>query len=95
MGKSGSGKSTLLNLISGIDAPSSGHVFIQADGQEVDLTRLNEHKRTLFRRRHIGIIFQFFNLIPTLTVLENVRLPLDLTRSSESQRDGQLVQRRC
>ena len=89
LGKSGSGKSTLLNLISGIDAPSSGHVFIQADGQEVDLTRLNEHKRTLFRRRHIGIIFQFFNLIPTLTVLENVRLPLDLTRSSESQRDGQ------
>ena len=89
LGKSGSGKSTLLNLISGIDAPSSGHVFIQADGQEVDLTRLNEHKRTLFRRRHIGIIFQFFNLIPTLTVLENVRLPLDLTRSSESQREGQ------
>ena len=89
LGKSGSGKSTLLNLISGIDAPSSGHIFIQADGQEVDLTRLNEHKRTLFRRRHIGIIFQFFNLIPTLTVLENVRLPLDLTRSSESQREGQ------
>ena len=89
LGKSGSGKSTLLNLISGIDAPSSGHVFIQADGQAVDLTRLNEHKRTLFRRRHIGIIFQFFNLIPTLTVLENVRLPLDLTRSSESQREGQ------
>lgn len=88
LGKSGSGKSTLLNLISGIDAPSSGHVFIQADGQEVDLTRLNEHKRTLFRRRHIGIIFQFFNLIPTLTVFENVILPLELTNYSESRRDG-------
>ena len=89
VGKSGSGKSTLLNLISGIDAPSSGNVFIREGEQEVDLTRLNEHQRTLFRRRHIGIIFQFFNLIPTLTVLENVILPLELTRSSRSRRDGQ------
>ena len=89
LGKSGSGKSTLLNLIAGIDAPSSGHVFIQDGNREIDLTRLNEHQRTLFRRRHIGIIFQFFNLIPTLTVLENVRLPLELTRSSEPQSDRQ------
>ena len=88
LGKSGSGKSTLLNLISGIDAPTSGHVFIREGDQEIDLTRLNEHQRTLFRRRHIGIIFQFFNLIPTLTVWENVILPLELTHSSESQRDG-------
>ena len=63
-------------------------MFIREDEQEVDLTRLSEHQRTLFRRRHIGIIFQFFNLIPTLTVLENVRLPLELTRSSESRREG-------
>ena len=88
LGKSGSGKSTLLNLISGIDAPSSGHVFIQEGNREIDLTRLNEHQRTLFRRRHIGIIFQFFNLIPTLTVLENVILPLELTHRSESRRGG-------
>lgn len=88
LGKSGSGKSTLLNLISGIDAPSSGHVFIQEGNREIDLTRLNEHQRTLFRRRHIGIIFQFFNLIPTLTVLENVILPLELTGRSESRREG-------
>ena len=88
LGKSGSGKSTLLNLISGIDAPSSGHVFIREGEQEIDLTRLNEHQRTLFRRRHIGIVFQFFNLIPTLTVLENVTLPLELTRRSESQRES-------
>ncbi len=88
LGKSGSGKSTLLNLISGIDAPTSGHVFIREGDQEIDLTRLNEHQRTLFRRRHIGIIFQFFNLIPTLTVWENVILPLELTHRSESRRDG-------
>ena len=90
LGKSGSGKSTLLNLISGIDAPSSGHVFIREGDREIDLTRLNEHQRTLFRRRHIGIIFQFFNLIPTLTVLENVILPLELTRTSQSQNDRRI-----
>ncbi|MCY4081422.1 MAG: ABC transporter ATP-binding protein [Caldilineaceae bacterium] len=78
LGKSGSGKSTLLNLISGIDRPSEGSVFIRENGREVELTGLNEHQRTLFRRRNIGIIFQFFNLIPTLTVLENVALPVEL-----------------
>ena len=78
LGKSGSGKSTLLNLISGIDRPSEGRVFIREDSSEVELTALNEHRRTLFRRRNIGIIFQFFNLIPTLTVLENVALPVEL-----------------
>ncbi len=78
LGKSGSGKSTLLNLISGIDRPSAGGVHIREGGSEVELTALNEHQRTLFRRRNIGIIFQFFNLIPTLTVLENVALPVEL-----------------
>jgi putative ABC transport system ATP-binding protein len=74
LGTSGSGKSTLLNLISGIDNVNKGTIMI---GQ-TDITRLNEHKRTLFRRDTIGIIFQFFNLIPTLTVLENVTLPVEL-----------------
>ena len=74
LGKSGSGKSTLLNLISGIDAPDSGQIWV--DGQ--DLTALSERDRTLFRRARIGFIFQFFNLIPTLTVGENVSLPLEL-----------------
>ncbi|GAB4546965.1 MAG: ABC transporter ATP-binding protein [Anaerolineales bacterium] len=76
LGKSGSGKSTLLNLVGGIDAPDSGKILI--DGQ--DLTRLSERERTLFRRAKIGFVFQFFNLIPTLTVSENVLLPLELNR---------------
>jgi putative ABC transport system ATP-binding protein len=74
VGKSGTGKSTLLNLISGIDKVDAGEIHI--DGQA--LTALDEHQRTLFRRYHIGFVFQFFNLIPTLTVLENVTLPLEL-----------------
>ncbi|HXJ78834.1 MAG TPA: ABC transporter ATP-binding protein [Candidatus Methylomirabilis sp.] len=75
VGRSGSGKSTLLNLISGIDLPTSGTVIV--DG--VDITALDERDRTLFRRERIGFIFQFFNLIPVLTVEENVLLPLELT----------------
>jgi putative ABC transport system ATP-binding protein len=74
LGKSGSGKTTLLNLISGIDLADAGSVTL--DG--VNLTALNDHKRTLIRRKRIGFIFQFFNLIPTLTVWENVTLPLEL-----------------
>jgi putative ABC transport system ATP-binding protein len=74
LGKSGSGKSTLLNLISGVDLVDGGDISV--NGQQ--LTALNEHQRTLFRRQNIGFIFQFFNLIPTLTVWENVILPLEL-----------------
>jgi putative ABC transport system ATP-binding protein len=81
LGKSGSGKSTLLNLISGIDAPDSGQIWV--DGQ--DLTALSERDRTLFRRARIGFVFQFFNLIPTLTVGENVSLPLELNRIPRPQ----------
>jgi putative ABC transport system ATP-binding protein len=78
LGKSGSGKSTLLNLISGIDAPDSGQIWV--NGQ--DLTSLTERNRTLFRRAQVGFVFQFFNLIPTLTVAENVSLPLELNNLS-------------
>jgi putative ABC transport system ATP-binding protein len=74
VGKSGSGKSTLLNLISGIDLVDRGDIWV--NGQR--LTTLNERQRTLFRRHNVGFIFQFFNLIPTLTVWENVILPLEL-----------------
>jgi putative ABC transport system ATP-binding protein len=78
IGKSGSGKSTLLNLISGIDRIDGGRIFL--GGQE--LTAMDEQERTLFRRRNIGFVFQFFNLIPTLNVLENVTLPLELNGDS-------------
>ena len=73
-GRSGTGKSTLLNLISGIDRADSGAIWL--DGQ--NLIALDEQARTLFRRQYIGFVFQFFNLIPTLTVWENVVLPLEL-----------------
>ncbi len=74
LGRSGSGKSTLLNLISGIDVPDEGEVVVC----DQRLNQLSERGRTLFRRRRIGFVFQQFNLIPTLTVLENVLLPLEL-----------------
>jgi putative ABC transport system ATP-binding protein len=74
LGRSGSGKSTLLNLIGGIDIPTAGEVLL--DG--TNLAALTEQRRTLFRRRHIGLVFQSFNLIPTLTVMENLLLPLEL-----------------
>jgi len=74
MGRSGSGKSTLLNLISGIDFADAGTVTL--NGREV--SSLREPARTLFRRAQVGFVYQFFNLIPTLTVAENVRLVLEL-----------------
>ena len=74
LGKSGSGKTTILNLISGIDRVDDGEITLQGER----LTSMDERDRTLFRRKHIGFIFQFFNLIPTLTVWENVILPLEL-----------------
>ncbi len=79
VGRSGSGKSTLLNLLSGIEVPDAGRIII--DGRE--LTGLSERERTLFRRRHIGFVFQFFNLLPTLTVLDNLLLPLALNRAAD------------
>jgi len=79
LGKSGSGKSTLLNLISGIDLADSGTICVNG----TEMTMLSERERTLFRRQKIGFVFQFFNLIPTLTVMENVTLPGELS--------GQLV----
>jgi len=92
LGKSGSGKSTLLNLIGGIDNPDGGAVHV--DG--TNITTLDERARTLFRRDNIGIIFQFFNLIPTLTVIENITLPLELrgrARKEAEDRARDLLER--
>jgi len=79
LGASGSGKTTLLNLVSGIDTPDKGRVLLD----DVDVHALAEPQRTLLRRRQIGFVFQFFNLIPTLKVGENVALPLELLGADE------------
>lgn len=72
MGKSGSGKSTLLHVLGGLQKPTKGVVFID----ETNLTKLNENDLAIFRRKNIGFVFQSYNLIPTLTALENVELPM-------------------
>ncbi|MEL7059495.1 MAG: ABC transporter ATP-binding protein [Acidobacteriota bacterium] len=82
MGPSGSGKSTLLNLIAGIDSPTSGRVHIGGR----DIGQLGESDLARWRHRHIGFIFQFYNLLPVLTAFENVELPLKLTRADRSLR---------
>lgn len=76
LGQSGSGKSTLLNLIAGLDQPEQGEVWVANQ----NMTAMTEQERTLFRREHIGFVFQFFNLLPTLSILENVLLPLQLNK---------------
>lgn len=86
-GPSGSGKSTLLNLISGIDLPDKGEIIIDND----NICALNEQQRTHFRRYHIGFIFQFFNLIPTLTIAENMLFPLALTRQDDKDAEHKIM----
>lgn len=83
LGKSGSGKSTFLNLLAGLDAPTSGKITLL----QQDLTALSETERTILRRQSIGFIFQAYNLIPTLTVEENLKLPLELLGRSLSKAD--------
>jgi putative ABC transport system ATP-binding protein len=90
-GRSGSGKSTLLNLISGIDTPDSGSIEIAGE----DVTAMSERDRTLYRREHIGFVYQAFNLVPTLSVADNVRLVLELNgvdAADASQRIERLLE---
>ncbi|RJP36105.1 MAG: ABC transporter ATP-binding protein [Phycisphaerales bacterium] len=86
MGASGSGKSTLLHLVGGLDRPTSGSITIEGR----DITRMSDRERTLFRRRRMGVIFQAFNLLPTLTAVENVALPSIIDGS-----DGREVTKRA
>lgn len=80
-GRSGSGKSTLLNLVCGIDAPDKGEVEVAG----LNITRMSEHDRTLFRREHIGFVYQAFNLVSTLNVADNIRLVLELNGVGEPE----------
>ncbi len=82
MGPSGSGKTTLLNLIAGIDKPTEGKIFVAG----TDITELSETELAVWRSRNVGFIFQFYNLIPVLTAIENVELPLILTPLSKAER---------
>lgn len=81
IGDSGSGKSTLLHLLAGVDKPTSGEIFIQ----DKNITKLNKEDLTVFRRRNIGVIYQFFNLIPNITVHKNILLPLLLDNKREDK----------
>ena len=81
MGPSGGGKTTLLNLLAGLDLPDRGQIYLQ----ERKVSDLSDHDLTLLRRKEIGFVFQFFNLMPTLTIQENVELPLLLSHSSKTE----------
>src|SRR5215468_4373512 len=82
MGPSGSGKSTLLNLLGGLDVPTEGSITVAGD----ELTRMSGGKLTEWRARHVGFIFQMYNLIPVLTAFQNVELPLLMTKLSKAER---------
>jgi len=82
MGPSGSGKSTLLNLLAGLDRPDAGEVIVAGEA----LARLDEDALAVWRARHVGLVFQFYNLIPVLSALENVELPLLLTALARAER---------
>lgn len=87
LGRSGSGKSTFLNVVSGIDLPTSGRIVSSG----TDLGQLDEHRRTLWRRQHVGFVFQFFHLIPTLTVAENVLFPLELLSRRGGEEEARAI----
>ena len=85
-GPSGCGKSTLINIIAGILSPHAGSVHFHTNGASFDVADSSERERARFRRRHVGIVFQFFNLVPTLTTAENVLLALELAGGGDEER---------
>ena len=90
VGPSGSGKSTLLHLLGGVDRPTEGKIFIE----DIDIATLNEEQLAVFRRRKVGLIYQFYNLIPTLNVRKNILLPILLdSRKPDEQRFAEIVQK--
>ena len=88
MGPSGSGKTTLLNCISGVDSADGGRIIVRG----MDVTASSERERTLMRRQHIGMVFQFFNLIPSLTVRENIALPFLVMGDRRKESDSRVAQ---
>ena len=87
-GRSGSGKSTLLNMIGGIDTPDDGQVTVAG----INLTDLSERERTLFRRKHIGFVYQAFNLVPTLNVADNIRLVMELNKIPQGESNDRIAE---
>lgn len=79
VGKSGAGKSTFLNMINGVDQLTSGEVFVHTDGQHLSVHEMSEDERAFWRGRHMGVVYQSFQLLPMLTLVENIMLPMDLT----------------
>ena len=91
IGDSGSGKSTFLHLLAGVDKPSSGDIFIE----DKNITKLNKEDLTIFRRRNIGVIYQFFNLIPNINVKKNILLPILLDDKKVDQECLKIFQVVC
>lgn len=81
VGKSGAGKSTLLNMINGVDQLTSGQVIVNADGKTISIHELSEDARALWRGRNMGVVYQSFQLLPMLTLVENITLPMDLSEN--------------